>query len=135
MWNLSVNHPMRTFIPLDAHNLHECWRWKWVEIDRQQDPPHLVLCSSRVKPRTKVEWPLLDKNTLHKSYSIPHLYLWTLKCLPCRFGLLNIGTIWSKYSSSFAASLGVLKVWHPRCSKIIIKPTQLSYNIIMRANN
>jgi len=45
LWNLLIYHPMLTFIPFGAHILRDIWRSKWVKINRQQDPPHLVLCS------------------------------------------------------------------------------------------
>ena len=49
-----VNKPSyATFIPFDAHILRDIWRSTWVKIERQQDSPHIVLCSSRVKARTK----------------------------------------------------------------------------------
>ena len=54
-WNLSIIHPILPFVPFDALILRESWLSKWVEIDRQQNPPHLVFCSSRVKVRTKAD--------------------------------------------------------------------------------
>jgi hypothetical protein len=45
LWNLLINNPMLTFIPFDALLFHDSWRLKWVISERQQDPPHLVLCS------------------------------------------------------------------------------------------
>ena len=109
------------FISLCYHIFHlyalfSCRSWwsKQVELDRQQDPPHLVLCSSLVKDMTKVERPFLDKDNLHKSYSVPCLHMWTLEFLSQRFGLSKIGTIQFKHLPYFAASLGFLQVLHKR---------------------
>ena len=46
---------MLAFIPLCGSLLCRSWWSKLVVNDRQQDPPHLALCSSRVKVRMR--WP------------------------------------------------------------------------------
>jgi len=58
LWNLLINNHILAFIPQYGWILYRSWRSKRVVSDRQQDPPQLALCSSRVKVRTKVPWHL-----------------------------------------------------------------------------
>jgi len=56
------------------------WRSKWVVSDRQQDPPNLALCSSRVKVRIEVPWHLPDRMSCTKV--IPYLaFACELECV------------------------------------------------------
>ena len=55
LWNLLVNKSILAFIPHFGSFLCRSCRSKLVVSDRQQDPPHLALCSSRVKVRTEVK--------------------------------------------------------------------------------
>ena len=55
LWNQLVNKSILAFIPHFSPFLCRSWWSKLVINDRQQDPPHLALCSSRVKVRTDVK--------------------------------------------------------------------------------
>ena len=73
LWNSLVNKFILVFIPHFGSFLCRSWLSKLVVSDRQQDPPHLALCSSRVKVRTKVPWHLLGRTSCTKV--IPYLAL------------------------------------------------------------
>ena len=73
LWNLLVNKSILAFIPHFGSFLCRSWRSKLVVSDRQQDTPHLALCSSRVKVRTKVKWQLPDRISCTKV--IPYIVL------------------------------------------------------------
>ena len=60
---------MLAFIPLCGSLLCRSWWSKFVVNDRQQNPPHLALCSSRVKVRTKVSRELPDRISCTKVIS------------------------------------------------------------------
>ena len=98
LWNTLINSPMLIFIPQYAWFLCRSWWSNWVNIDRQQDPPHLALCSSRVKVRTMVYGISLITHPT-QSYSIPCLYLWTWMCLPWCLELLKNGMTLTQVSS------------------------------------
>jgi hypothetical protein len=69
LWNLLINKSILLFISHYGWVLCRNWQSKWVVSDRQQDPPHLALCSSWVKVRTKVSWQLLDRTSCTKVIS------------------------------------------------------------------
>ena len=80
LWNLLVNKSTLAFIPHYGWILCRSWRSKWVVSGCQQDLPHLALCLSRVKVRTKVPRHLLDRTSCTKA--IPYLaFACELECV------------------------------------------------------
>ena len=97
---------MLSFIPLCGSLLCRSWWSKLVVNDRQQDPPLLALCLSRVKVRTKVSWLLPNRISCTKVIS----YL----ALACEFECVyhdilscwRIEWSWLQVSSCHVARLG-----------------------------
>ena len=90
LWNSLVNKSILSFIPLCGSLLCRSWWSKLVVNDHQQDPPHLALCSSRVKVRTKVAWHLHDWTSCTKV--IPYLaFVCELGCV-----YLDVSNCWRK---------------------------------------
>ena len=80
LWNSLVNKSILAFVPHFGSFLCRRWRSKLVVSDRQQDPPHLALCSSQVKVRTKVPRHLIDRTSCTKV--VPYLaFACELECV------------------------------------------------------
>ena len=100
LWNMLINKPILAFILHYDWILCRSWRSKWVISDRQQDPPHLALCSSRVKIRTKVLGIfLLGLSLSLKWYTLTRACLYSILLIWLAYVELWWGVAWHLFDS------------------------------------
>ena len=102
-----ITKSILAFIPHYDWFLCRSWRSKWVNIYRQQDPPHLALCLFRVKVWTKVLGISLIKHPAQKLISYLAFIICELECVyhdVC--SCWRMEWIWLKCHPYHAASFG-----------------------------